>query len=120
SVLTPALILAIVTVESAGKVDALNRESGTVGPMQIIRANAKRFDEDPDLIATTRVNIRIGCKVMRDCLINKNRLDLALRRYGGIVHDEKAPNYVENVLLLSQSYQLMFDSILRERVTSSP
>jgi hypothetical protein len=115
--ITPALALAIITVESGGSEYALNPKTGAIGLWQVMPQNAKKFGVDPALIADPRVNTRLGAMILRDCFVRKRgNTSKAFRAYGGIKNKENAPRYVESVMLLHTAYKSLLDSINRNHI----
>ncbi len=103
---SPALVLAVISTESAGRADAVSR-AGAVGLMQLIPATANRFDVDDS--TDPAKNIRGGVAYL-DWLMGEfdgdplmviaayNAGENAVRRNGGVPPYAETRDYVPKVL----------------------
>lgn len=103
---SPAIVLAVMSVESAGKVDALSA-AGAQGLMQLMPATAERFGVSDAFSA--RANIQGGVKyldwLMREfkgdpllALAGYNAGEGAVRSHGGVPPFAETRDYVPKVL----------------------
>lgn len=113
--LDPALLHAVVTVESAYNPKALSRR-GAAGLMQLMPATAKRYAVND--IWDPRQNLNGGARYLRDLLaLFNNNLSLALAAYNAgegavIQHGNRIPPYTETrsyVPQVLQHYKLYAD-----------
>lgn len=107
---SPALVLAVITVESAGKVDA-ESSAGAQGLMQLMPATAARFGVEDSLLATQ--NIRGGVKYL-DWLMGEfendpilvlagyNAGEGSVRKHEGVPPFAETRDYVPKVLAAFQ------------------
>ena len=103
---SPALVLAVIAIESAGKPDAVSG-SGAAGLMQLIPATAQRFGVDDRLSASDSIN---GGVAYLDWLMNAfdkdpvlvlaayNAGETAVRRHEGVPPFAETRAYVPRVL----------------------
>lgn len=107
---SPALVLAVISVESAGKVDALS-SAGAQGLMQLMPATAERFGVE-DSFASSQ-NITGGVKYLdflmgefdRDpilVLAGYNAGEGSVRKYAGVPPFAETRDYVPKVLAAFQ------------------
>ena len=113
--LDPALLHAVVTVESGYNPKALSRR-GAVGLMQLMPATAKRYSVSD--IWDPKQNLNGGASYLRDLLsMFNNNLSLALAAYNAgegavIQHGNRIPPYAETrtyVPSVLQHYRLYAD-----------
>lgn len=108
--MSPALVLAVIAVESAGKVDAVSG-AGAQGLMQLMPATAERFGVEDSLIPAE--NILGGVKYLnwlmdefdRDpilVLAGYNAGEGSVRTYEGVPPFEETRDYVPKVLAAFQ------------------
>lgn len=80
--INPALVRAVMHVESGGKVDAVSIK-GAIGLMQVIAPNYKRCGlEHPGKLWEPEINVACGTQILAEELAN-HKLDDALRVYNG-------------------------------------
>lgn len=103
---SPALAVAVIAIESAGKADAVSR-SGAVGLMQLIPATADRFDvaDSTDPTANIRGGVAYLDWLMREfdrdplmVLAAYNAGENAVKRAGGVPPYPETRAYVPKVL----------------------
>jgi soluble lytic murein transglycosylase-like protein len=107
---SPALVLAVMTIESAGKADAVSG-AGAQGLMQLMPATASRFGVTDSLVAAQ--NIAGGVKYL-DWLMGKfdndpilvlagyNAGEGSVRKYEGVPPFAETRDYVPKVLAAFQ------------------
>lgn len=83
--ISPELLIAIIERESAGKINATNKNSGCIGLMQL---NPKYINHYLERIEKTdaydmETNIRIGCEILKDFQKIYSELPLVLMKYHG-------------------------------------
>ena len=83
--LSREMVHAIIILESKGDPNAINREYGAVGLLQIMPREAGFTDRptqaellDPDL------NVKWGCRILKDKIARFSTLEAALCAYGGV------------------------------------
>lgn len=80
--INPALVRAVMHVESRGKIDAVSIK-GAVGLLQVMPANYKRCGlEHPGKLWEPEINVACGTQILAEELKN-HKLDDALRVYNG-------------------------------------
>lgn len=103
---SPALALAVISVESGGKVDALSTK-GAQGVMQLMPAAAERFGvaDRLDAAQNIRGGVRYLDQLMKDfnndpllVLAGYNAGENAVRRHGGVPPYAETRDYVPKVL----------------------
>lgn len=124
--LDPALVHALIHVESRHRKDAVSPR-GAVGLMQVLPATALRFGvEKPDQV---RGNLRAGTRYLRMLLDRYDqRLDLALSaynagegavaRYGGIPPYAETQRYVPAVLTTYRQWRTQAPQLAEHRDAS--
>ena len=108
--LDPALLHAVVTVESGYNPKALSRK-GAAGLMQMMPDTARRYSVDD--VWDPRQNLNGGARYLRDLLSTfNNNLTLALAAYNAgpgavIQHGNRIPPYPETRNYVAQIIQLL-------------
>lgn len=101
--LDPALVAAVMTVESGGRQSAIS-SAGAVGLMQVMpyESNPRMFYDRPRraelLVPDTNVNW--GCKILADCIRWRGSIDGGLACYLGAWHN----GYISRVRALQRQY----------------
>lgn len=120
--LDPALVHALIHVESRHRQDAVSAK-GAIGLMQVLPATALRFGVDQP--GQVRGNLRAGTRYLRMLLDRYDqRLDLALSaynagegavaRYGGIPPYAETQRYVPAVLSAYRQWRTQTEPLLAE------
>lgn len=94
----PAIVKAVIEVESGGDPEAVGDNGESVGLMQIQpRWHGWRLAEGESL-RDPKVNVRIGCEILQDLLYkNEGRVDVALTIYNK-GHDDGDRRYYKRVM----------------------